>query len=60
MNMIMNYGLKRIWKEGVVAYFKELPQCLRERTEENCAICEASALEGSRNVLDIRSGNPTQ
>jgi hypothetical protein len=30
----MNYGLKRMWKEGVVAYFKDLPKCLSERTEE--------------------------
>jgi len=30
----VNYGLKRMWKEEVVAYFKELPQCLPERTDE--------------------------
>ena len=24
MNMIMNYGLKRMWKEGVVTYFNLL------------------------------------
>jgi len=34
MTMIMNYGLKRMWKEAVVAYFKELPHRLPERTEE--------------------------
>ena len=30
----MNYGFKSVWKEGVVAYFKELPQYLPERAEE--------------------------
>jgi hypothetical protein len=30
----MSYGLKGMWKERVVTYYKELPQCLPERTEE--------------------------
>jgi hypothetical protein len=34
----MNYGLGRLWEEGIVTHFKELPQNLPERTEENHTI----------------------
>jgi hypothetical protein len=52
----MNYGLKGMWKEGVVANFKEFHSVYLKGLRKNCAICEASALEGSRNVRNVRSG----